>query len=132
MHTPLNIRHSRIQNQVSFWRFAVDVVVRSFQTGAGSSISITAGSVNDLLAAYATMLAGAAGAGSAWVERTLDTDYAGKYVSIATDGAAKGGIHIACYKTSTGDLKYIYLPTYDCAGGSIKVVTVDSFLQVGQ
>ncbi|MCK4797935.1 MAG: hypothetical protein KAT05_11155, partial [Spirochaetes bacterium] len=108
------------------------VIVRSFQTGAGSSISITAGSTNDLLAAYASMRAAVVGAGSAWVERTLDTDYAGKYAAIATDGGAKGGIHIAYYKTSTGDLKYAYLSEYDCIAGNIKVVTVDSFLQIGQ
>ena len=67
----------------------------------------------------------------------LDDDYAGWYVSLATD--SDKGIHIAYYKSSTGDLKYAYIPDYTLLTkdadhkltGGATVVTVDSYLSVG-
>ncbi|MBB5225262.1 hypothetical protein DYE50_04670 [Treponema ruminis] len=66
----------------------------------------------------------------------IDSDYAGWYVDLAVDG--DGGVHIAYYKSSTGDLKYAYIEKYDEAKrngklntSKVKVVTVDSYLSVG-
>ncbi|HBI37828.1 MAG TPA: hypothetical protein DDY71_09305 [Spirochaetia bacterium] len=108
------------------------LIFRSFQTGATSRVVLSAPTgANSLLTAMGAFNQ-AAGAGVAWVERSIDTDGAGKFVSITTDGGAKGGIHLAYQQTANGDLKYAYLPTYDCADGAIRVVTVDSYGQVGQ
>ena len=77
--------------------------------------------------------------GGAWQDNAvcLDDDYAGWYVSLATD--SDNGIHIAYYKSSTGDLKYAYIPDYTQVTkdnnhkltGGATVVTVDSYLSVG-
>ena len=105
------------------------VKVRSMQTGANSSISITnlnSGSVytentNNDKARYGT------GTGSAWVENTIDSDSAGQFVSMKTD--SKGGIHFAYYDTGNGDLKYAYMSSVTATP---VVVTVDGYQQVGQ
>ena len=56
----------------------------------------------------------------------LDASFAGWYVDMVVDGA--GGIHIAYYNSSSGDLKYAYLSDYNAAP---QIVTVDSFLSTG-
>ena len=96
------------------------VVVRSMQTGTGSSIEITnlsSGAVN----------AAVAGAGEAWNKVTIDEDSAGQYVAMKTD--SKGGIHFAYYDTGNGDLKYAYMSSVTATP---VVVTVDGYQQVGQ
>ena len=55
---------------------------------------------------------------------------AGKYCHIAVDGA--DGIHVAAYDSSNGDLKYVYLPSYDCDDTEWKNCTVDSYQTVGK
>jgi len=104
------------------------VTVRSMQTGAGSSILISAPTAGtSLLGQMGGVSAAVAGTGAAWVERILDSDSAGKYVSATVD--ANNAFHVSYQKTSTGDLKYLRL---DTAGGAFTPVTVDSYLQVGQ
>ncbi|MBO4706072.1 MAG: Ig-like domain repeat protein [Spirochaetaceae bacterium] len=96
------------------------VTVRSMQTGTGSSIAITnlsSGSVNNAVV----------GAGSSWVERTIDDETAGQFVAMKTD--SKGGIHFAYYDTGNGDLKYAYMSSVTATP---VVVTVDGYQQVGQ
>jgi hypothetical protein len=56
----------------------------------------------------------------------IDTDFAGWYVDLAVD--AGNGVHIAYYSSSSGDLKYAYLPTYS---STPQVCTVDSYLSTG-
>jgi hypothetical protein len=56
----------------------------------------------------------------------IDTNFAGWYVDLAVDSS--NGIHIAYYNSSSGDLKYAYLPTYS---STPQVCTVDSFLSTG-
>ena len=58
--------------------------------------------------------------------KVIDDDFAGWYVDMAVD--PEGGIHIAYYGASNGDLKYAYLPTYT---SNPQIVTVDSYLSVG-
>ena len=57
----------------------------------------------------------------------LDGSYTGWYVDLTTDEA--GGIHIAYYNSAKGDLKYVYLSSYDAEPS--EPVTVDSYLSVG-
>ncbi len=57
----------------------------------------------------------------------LDEAYTGWYVDLATDD--DGGIHIAYYNSAKGDLKYVYLSSYDA--DPTEPVTVDSYLSVG-
>ena len=57
----------------------------------------------------------------------IDNDFAGWYVDMIVDG--NGGIHIAYYGASAGDLKYAYLSDYKDTEPDI--VTVDSYLSVG-
>ena len=60
--------------------------------------------------------------------RYLDTEeYTGWYVDLAVD--ARGGIHIAYYNSAKGNLKYVYLSSYNAEPTS--PVTVDSYLSVG-
>jgi hypothetical protein len=56
----------------------------------------------------------------------LDSSFAGWFADMVVDGA--GGIHIAYYNSSSGDLKYAYLSDYNTAP---QIVTVDSFLSTG-
>jgi hypothetical protein len=56
----------------------------------------------------------------------IDSSFAGWYVDMVVD--AGGGIHIAYYNSSSGDLKYAYLSSYTATP---QVVTVDSFLSTG-
>lgn len=65
-----------------------------------------------------------------WADNTtvIDSDLAGWYVDMDVDKA--GGIHIAYYASSNGDLRYAYLPGYDQAGNK-QVVTVDSYSTTG-
>ena len=56
----------------------------------------------------------------------IDSSFAGWHVDMAVD--AGDGIHIAYYNSSSGDLKYAYLPAYNAAP---QVTTVDSFLSTG-
>ena len=64
-----------------------------------------------------------------WGQNTIsiDEDFAGWYVDMIVDG--NGGIHIAYYGASSGDLKYAYLEDYKDTNP--KIVTVDSYLSVG-
>ena len=106
------------------------VIVRSFDTGPSSSISITAPTAgSSLITAMTSVQAAVPGAGQPWVERTIDSGSAGKFVSIAVAPAPDTTVHLAYQNTSTGDLKYAQLADYD---GAITTVTVDSYLQVGQ
>jgi hypothetical protein len=57
----------------------------------------------------------------------LDSDFSGWFVDVAVDGA--DAIHIAYYNSANGDLRYVYIPTYNGAPSAPK--TVDSFLSVG-
>ena len=68
--------------------------------------------------------------GTTWQKNAvvIDDSYAGWYVDLAVD--SNDGIHIAYYKSSSGDLKYAYIPAYNKASKA-KVVTVDSYLSVG-
>lgn len=68
--------------------------------------------------------------------RVIDDDFAGWYVDMAVD--PDGGIHLAYYGASSGDLKYAYIPKYwqvtNANGkltGGATVVDVDSYLSVG-
>lgn len=65
-----------------------------------------------------------------WGDHTteIETDSAGWYVDMVVDKA--GGIHIAYYGASGGDLKYAYLPAYNRASEK-QLCTVDSYLSVG-
>jgi hypothetical protein len=56
----------------------------------------------------------------------IDADFSGWYVDLAVDDL--GGIHIAYYNSSNGDLRYAYKSAYNQPA---TVVTVDSFLAVG-
>ncbi|MBO4509464.1 MAG: hypothetical protein J5747_12620 [Spirochaetaceae bacterium] len=96
------------------------VVVRSMQTGTGSSIAITDLSSGGVGTAVA-------GAGQPWSEVTIDEDSAGQYVAMKTD--SKDGIHFAYYDTGNGDLKYAYMSS---VSATPVVVTVDGYQQVGQ
>ncbi len=58
--------------------------------------------------------------------KVIDPDFAGWYVDMVVD--PEGGIHIAYYGASNGDLKYAYLPNYSSAP---QICTVDSYLSVG-
>ena len=71
-----------------------------------------------------------------WATNTKTVDSTmgcGQYVKLHVDSA--GGIHMAYYSSSSGDLKYAYLPNYhyltDSTSNSAAVATVDSFLTVG-
>lgn len=57
----------------------------------------------------------------------LDSDFSGWFVDVAVDGA--DAIHIAYYNSSNGDLRYIYIPSYNGTPSAPK--TIDSFLSTG-
>ena len=60
--------------------------------------------------------------------KELDTNaYTGWHVDLAVDD--DGGIHIAYYNSAKGDLKYVYLSSYNATPSA--PVTVDSYLSVG-
>ncbi|MBU0928663.1 MAG: hypothetical protein KKA67_12995 [Spirochaetes bacterium] len=59
---------------------------------------------------------------------TVDSDSSGWFVDLAVD--AGGGIHMAYFGSSNGDLRYAYLENY--LDTSAAAVTVDSFLAVGE
>ena len=70
--------------------------------------------------------------GGEWQQSThakyIDTArYSGWYIDLAVDDA--GHIHIAYYNSAKGDLKYVYLESYDATPSA--PVTVDSYLSVG-
>lgn len=97
-------------------------LVFSYNTAANiAKTTFTNGSPND-----ATVTAQNAWQTNAVV---IDSDYAGWYVDLAVD--SDNGVHIAYYKSSSGDLKYAYISDYTDAVGSKTVVTVDSYLSVG-
>lgn len=98
------------------------VVVRSMQTGTGSSIEMSDFSVSTV-----AVLDAVPGTGSAWTEKTIDPYQAGKNPSIAID--KKDGVHIAYNATGTGDLRYAYIPSL--ASVAPFVSTVDSYQQTG-
>jgi hypothetical protein len=106
-----------------------------FATSPGSGVTYSR-IATSLVLAMGGVNAAFPGRGAAWVERTIDDDYAGKYVAMVVDNDSgqsdKGGIHLAYQKSSAGDLRYAFLPTYDCVAGSVKKATVDAYLQVGQ
>jgi len=80
-----------------------------------------------LLYSYNTAPTSTANAAN-WGTNTIaiDTNFAGWYVDLVVDSS--NGIHIAYYNSSSGDLKYAYLPTYS---STPQVCTVDSFLSTG-
>ena len=57
----------------------------------------------------------------------LDSDFSGWFVDVAVDGV--NAIHIAYYNSSNGDLRYIYIPSYNGTPSAPK--TIDSFLSTG-
>lgn len=67
--------------------------------------------------------------GDAWQTNAkyLDGTYTGWYVDMKVDAA--GGIHIAYYNSAKGDLKYVYLSSYNAVPTT--PVTVDSYLSTG-
>ena len=66
-----------------------------------------------------------------WSEAKTIFTNAGEYCQIATD--AGGGIHIAAYDGTNGDLKYAHLSSYDSAyTEATDAVIVDSYAIVGQ
>lgn len=95
--------------------------IRSMQTGDDSSISITG--LDDYVETAVS------GCGDAWIERTIDSSEAGKYVAMTVD--SNDGIHLAYHATGTSDLKYAYLKSVDQQEDPV-VVTVDGYQQVGQ
>lgn len=104
---------------------AKNVTIRSMQTGTDSSIKIEQlSSTGNNNGAVDTAVAGS---GSAWVEKTIDSESAGQYVAMKTD--KKGGIHFAYFDTANGDLKYAYLSSVTATP---VIATVDSYQQVGQ
>ncbi|UTC64708.1 hypothetical protein E4O00_00175 [Treponema sp. OMZ 788] len=63
-----------------------------------------------------------------WVESSVSfPEYVGQYVSMDID--SNGGIHIAAFDSSNGDLMYCYLPGYDSA--ELKTALVDAAFSVG-
>lgn len=68
-------------------------------------------------------------AGGVWQTNAkyLDGAYTGWYVDLVVDDA--GGIHIAYYNSAKGDLRYVYLSSYNAE--PTEPVTVDSYLSVG-
>ncbi len=106
--------------------------------GQYSSIDVTSGGVavvawyditsRRLVYSYNTDPSGSTE--SQWNENYLviDDSFAGQYVDISVDG--NDAIHIAYFNSSSGDLKYAYLDSYN--DGTADTVTVDSFLSVGQ
>ena len=105
----------------------------STKTGAGyvSGTAVVAwydASNQRLLFSYNTQPKSASSANQ-WGQNTIsiDSDFAGWYVDMIVDG--NGGIHIAYYGASAGDLKYAYLEDYKDTNP--KIVTVDSYLSVG-
>ena len=105
----------------------------STKTGAGyvSGTAVVAwydASNQRLLFSYNTQPKSTSSANQ-WGQNTIsiDSDFAGWYVDMIVDG--NGGIHIAYYGASAGDLKYAYLEDYKDTNP--KIVTVDSYLSVG-
>ena len=101
------------------------VVVRSMQTGSGSSIEITDLKTDN--APSGSMATAVPGTGNPWIERVIDTDQAGKNPSLTVD--SNNGLHIAYSATGSGDLRYAYIPKVTEA--NIFVSTVDSYQQTG-
>ena len=62
----------------------------------------------------------------------IDSDFAGSHCDVAMD--AGGGVHIAYFRSSTGDLCYTNFAAYntDLAANPPTLVTVDSYLSVGE
>ncbi len=79
-----------------------------------------------LIYSYNTNPSGASEAQWQSNAQVIDDDFAGWYVDVAVDGA--DGVHIAYYNSSSGDLKYAYLSSYDAA---TEPVVVDSYLSTG-
>ena len=63
-----------------------------------------------------------------WTEGGTILKGAGRYCQLAVAG--DGSIHIACYDSANGDLKYVYLKDYTASVK--KTCTVDSYLSVGK
>ncbi len=107
------------------------------RVGKYSAVGVTSGGVavvawydsdsQSLLYSYNAAPTSTANAAN-WGTNTIaiDASFAGWYVDLAVDGA--NGVHIAYYNSSSGDLKYAYLPTYSSAP---QVCTVDSYLSTG-
>lgn len=108
------------------------LIIRSFTTGPGSSVSITAptsapgGSTSAVSSLLTSPITGN-GDGQPWNEIIVDDATAGKHVAMEVD--ALGGVHLAYEDTSAGDLKYTYLKNLAAAPVT---VTVDSYMQTGQ
>ena len=70
-----------------------------------------------------------AGKSGSWsTPQTIFTD-GGKYCAIKVD--ANKGIHIAAQDSSSQDLKYAYLSSYNAEYSEAKAVTVDAYMIVG-
>ncbi|MCR5699633.1 MAG: hypothetical protein K6G52_08330, partial [Treponemataceae bacterium] len=109
---------------------AVGVVPKE-KTGTEKDVAVVAwydASNTQLLFSYNTNATDTNNAAQ-WGTNTMpiDSNFAGWYVDMAVDAA--GGIHIAYYGASSGDLRYAYLEDYD--DDTPTVVTVDSYLSVG-
>jgi hypothetical protein len=67
---------------------------------------------------------------TAWTTRptAIDTG-SGMYVDMEVDPS--GGIHLAYYDGARSNLKYAYLPAYNCADGSVETYTVDALFTNG-
>lgn len=65
-----------------------------------------------------------------WTTRTTSIDTgAGMYVDMAIDPS--GGIHLSYYDGARSNLKYAYLPSYNCADGAVEVYTIDALFTNG-
>jgi len=120
---------SSTANESRSGKYVAVGVVPSGATGAGTAVVAWYSSENTaLMYSYNTDPTSTSNV-SQWGEHTItiDDDFAGWYVDMTVDAA--GGVHIAYYGASDGDLRYAYLPTYGST--SPQVVTVDSFLSVG-
>jgi hypothetical protein len=99
----------------------------------GTTVFTNYGASNSLVGTVFKATGAGTGTGTVvedfWQENAtvIDASFAGWYVDLAVDGG--NGIHIAYYNSSSGHLKYAYLPTYNTA--SPQTCTVDSFLSTG-
>lgn len=88
---------------------------------------------NNLMYSYntnANLAAGETGVNkNGWADAQILLENAGKFCQLAV--ANDGSIHVACYDSLNGDLKYIYMRNYQSAA-SRKVCTVDSYLNIGK
>jgi hypothetical protein len=106
-------------------------VVPNATTNSGNDVVCLAwydSNARKLMFSYNTDPQNLVGSTTQWQDnRCVIDDAGGWYVKMAVD--SDGGIHLAYYTASGGDLKYAYLSSY--SDTSPDVVTVDSYLSVG-